>query len=377
MIVRSTFVILLLMLAPFALAEEGVTDTEVVIGAHTVESGPIAVIGQQTRATQAYFDRVNESGGVNGRKIKFIRIDTQGDFAKSRQAAKKLVEEDHIFAMVAGIGPSHQGVYKYLMQKNVPDLLFGDVLKEYGQPVKHTVFPSPYAAAYESAAFANYIVDHMPGKKVCMLVTDVASGEEFAQGALEVFKGKNVKIGITEKVDRTAPQANAQVMKLKKEGCEVVLTSTYAGLCPSAITYGFNNGFKPKWFVFYANISARFFSLIPEGAADGIISDSTIAWDQSNGVPGWAQFKSDMDKAGLPAVRTTVAGYYIGEIFVEALKRAGKNLTREGIVKAMESMDGWKCDLCVAPTEISPKNHWNTTKPPLIISKNKQWELIK
>src|ERR1700679_2291968 len=95
-------------------ADPGVTDKEVVIGGHSTESGTWAMLGVLPKAMEAYFDRVNAHGGIDGRKIKYIHIDTQNDSAKSVQATHKLVEEDKVFAVVGAMGTSHQAVWKYL-----------------------------------------------------------------------------------------------------------------------------------------------------------------------------------------------------------------------------------------------------------------------
>src|SRR5260221_289509 len=107
-----------------------VSDTEVIVGAHTSESGAMAAYSSYARSLVAYIDRINEKGGIHGRKLKFVKIDTQGENSKTAEATRKLVDDVGIFAMVSGMGMSHQAGYKYLLEKGVPDLYFQDGLLE-------------------------------------------------------------------------------------------------------------------------------------------------------------------------------------------------------------------------------------------------------
>jgi branched-chain amino acid transport system substrate-binding protein len=204
----------------FAEQVPGVTDTEITVGAHTSESGAMAVVAPLPKAVTAYFDMINAKGGVNGRKIKFIRIDTQGEHIKTVEATKKLVEEDHIFAMVAGHGASHQAVYKYLLEKGVPDMFHTDDLIEYTTPLQKLEFPGQFSYIAETAAYAEDILENYKGKKVCFLISDNSAGEEFLRGAKETLEKGNkslkdnekVVIGAVEHVDRLAAQGNSQVL---------------------------------------------------------------------------------------------------------------------------------------------------------------------
>ena len=114
--------------------EPGITDTEIIVGGHTSVSGKFGIYAASPRLAAAYFDQVNENGGVHGRKIKYIQIDTQGENVKTVQAAKKLVEEDGIFAFFFAMGLSHKSISKYIVEKNIPDFFFTDAANDYGKP---------------------------------------------------------------------------------------------------------------------------------------------------------------------------------------------------------------------------------------------------
>lgn len=365
-------------------ATQGVTDTEIVTGAHTAESGKMAMYAPGPRAFSLYIDKINEKGGIHGRKIRHIRIDTQGEPLKSVQATKKLVEEEKIFAMLVGHGTSHQAVYKYLIERNIPDVFFTDQLREYTEPLKHLVVGLNPTFHAEGIQYGNHAFEKHKGKTACFLLTDNAMGEEFYAGAKEAIEAKNktlppaqqIKIGVAERVDRMAVQANGQMLNLKKGKCDVVFTSTYAGLCPNAISYGASQGFTPMWYVMSWNTYPKFIELIPDSVKNGVISSTYLALDEKSGVPGWNEYKQDMEKAGLPITRTTINAYAIGEMFAEALRRAGRDLTTDKFISALESLDGFKCSVCLVPTVLSSKKHVAFDQVKLMVSKTKGWELM-
>lgn len=372
--------ILMLGASVSAAKDPGVTDTEVVLGAHTTESGLFAINASQGRATTAYFEKVNKEGGIAGRKVKYIRVDVQGDYAKALQAARKLVEQDKIFAFFLGQGASHQATYKYLVQKGVPDLYINDGLREYTTPVKKLVFAAVHSSESEGTAFGEWVVKNMQGKKVCHLITDQALGEEILKSSKEAIEagnknlpdGKKVVFGPVERADRTAAQADTQVLKLKESGCDAVIASTIQSLCPAAISYGLKQGFKPRWLVVSQNYSDGFLKLIPPEVADGIISAADLAGSDQFGVPGWNDYVKLMKENNIPVTKTSAVGYAFAESMAEVLKRAGKDLTRDSIVKTMEGMGGFKCSLCLQASQFSATNHQNFT-PHLVVTKGGKW----
>lgn len=360
-----------LMVGSSSFAEVGVTDTEIVIGGHTAESGA-ASYSDTPNGSQAVFDEVNLKGGIHGRKIRYIRIDSQGIQVKSLQAAKKLVEEEKVFVFYMGQGASHQVVYKYLIEKGVPDIMHTDALIEYSKPFQKLIF-SLYAPFYnEGVGYGEHITKVHKGKKVCYLTMDIALGEQLIEGTKEGIKEGNsklseqdkVKTGIEERVSRDATQANVSVLKMKKEGCDVVVTSTYRSLCPNAINYGMSQDFRPTWYVQVYNVTPTFLKLLPAGHPP-VISASDVLPNEN--AFEWKEYSSLMKKYNYPLSRNTAAGYTAGKFFVDALTRTGKDLTRDKLIATMETMGDWRCGLCRRKKiDISPTNHLMFIKPMLL-----------
>ncbi len=360
----------------------GVTDSEIVIGAHTAESGWAPYVAMPAAMT-AYFEKLNAAGGIFGRKVKFNRIDCQADALKVVQATKKLVEEDGVFALVGAVGPTHQGVYRSLQEKGVPDMFIMDGLSEYTNPAKKWIFQGILPWAREGKIFGDLAVKKFKGKRACLLVGDNAVGEEFlkgAKGAIEegnasLKDGEKVVIGLVERVDKKAPQVNAEVLKLKKDGCDLVLTSLYARVTPTVLSYAASQSFKPTFMVTAWNVSTDFLAILPESVRDGVIAEANFAFaDELGGkVSGFAQYKSLMKEHNITLGQLSGQGYAVAEMFAEVLKRAGKDLSREKLVEAAESLKNWKCSICFDSVNMSATNHVATTSAQLIVSKSGKW----
>lgn len=383
---KNTVLTIIFLLAQVANAlENGVTDSEILIGGHTCESGPFAVFASISRASTAFFDQVNAQGGIHGRKIKFTRIDTLCQQPKAIEATKKLVEQDKVFAVFGSVSGSHQAVYKYLIEKNVPDVFFSDGISEFAKPVKKNIFPGQIPFTTQGGNLAKVAVEKYKGKKACFFIPDTQSGEDFLSGAKEVLDAENLKLkdpekikfGAIEKFERLAVQANANVTNLKRDGCELVLTSAVGTLAPASISYGILQGFKPTWFVMTQNATDNFLKLLPEGSRDGIVANIGVLLDKSENPKAWTAYEDLMTKNSVPVSALSLEGYVEAELFAEAVQRAGKNLTRESFYTAIESIHDWTCTVCNGPMTYSATNHWGRNLPKSIISKSGKWEKLK
>lgn len=361
-------------------AEVGVTDTEIIIGAHTFESGALSAYSAHPRSTTAYFEMINEKGGIYGRKIKFLREDTGGQWQKASAVTKKLIESDKIFAMVGAMGDMHFAAYKELAAAGVPDLFFADAIKAY-EPFPNTTFPysPPYAA--DGRKLAEFAIKEFKGKRVCSLRAKTVA-EDIPDAALESITNYNKKakkaeqlpIGLDLKIDKTVPQADSEVSQLKSDACDVVILGLYGPLAAKIINYADSQNFRPKWMVNWFNTNSQFVDLLNPTVREGIISTSFLARSEAYNAPGWKDFAALMDKNGIPKTGPAVSGYYTAEAFTELLRRTGKDLTRENLIKTLKGMSGYQCSLCLAPWTIEEGSHWLFKEPVLAIIKNGVWQ---
>lgn len=366
----------------------GVTDTEIVVGAHTSESGKGAVGSAYAQVMRAYFSDFNAKGGVHGRKIKWIGIDTQSTSSKTVESTRSLVEKDNIFAMVGGQGPSHIAIWKYLQEKNIPDLFFTDMDSIYAkQPQVRSVFPGWYVASVDGKFQGEYIArKYKGGKNVCWIIMDTASAEQSAEASKQalVEANKNLKdnekftFGPLERTDRHATQANSEILKLRKEKCEIVVNLSYGPIFAASLNFAYSQGFNPQWVTFYVNVTTQILELLKPAIFENLIFTMPFATEEGMGAYNFPAYKTFVDKYKLPHSGTGARGFYSAELFTEALKRAGRDLTREKLITAVESLGKYKCSLCTEPlAAMSPTQHMPVEKPLLLGVKDGKWRLIK
>ncbi len=341
-------------------AEVGVTAKEVVIGSHSIESGPAAPAIVDTKAMIGYFDKVNSEGGIHDRKIKFIHIDAQNIAAKAFDVTKRLVDEDKIFAMVGAMGPAHQAAYPYLLKKGVPDIGPHDLLTVYHKPFQKLIFPYYPSVYFEGIQLAKYAAQKFPKKRACFLTRDLALSEEFKNGVEEGLKEAkaDLVVGMKKSIERTAAQANAEIIALKNDKCEIIFGELFGPVFAAAVNFAHAQSFKPQWIVWGSAAQQKVMDLMDKSAREGIISNVVYGINESFGVPGWKDYAAIATKAGIPVDNNgSASGYARAQIFVEALRRAGKDLTREKLITAMESLNGWTCPMCLAPLQYSATDH--------------------
>jgi branched-chain amino acid transport system substrate-binding protein len=152
----------------------------------------------------------------------------------------------------------------------------------------------------------------------------------------------------------------------------------FGGAFGSVINFASEQGYKPQWL--FASISAQqgMIGLLKPEVKKGIIFPTVYALDDSLGAPGWKDWAQAATAAGIPAKSAgSVEGYARAEIFTEALRRAGKDLTREKIIKAVESLNGWKCSVCLEPLQFSATDHTAFSNVTLIESTDGGWSRVK
>ena len=366
--------------------DPGVTDTEIVIGAHTNESGALA--DKMPLLLSMYFDDVNAAGGIHGRKIKFIRYDGAYVVSRAVENTKKLVEQDKIFAMVAAVPSiSHQAVWKYLVQKGVPDVFFGDALKIYGEPFQRLLFPMVPEIGVDGATAAKYLAPQMGGKKVCFIAVNSETGIQYAEGAKKAFEEFNktadakakVAIGPMEKVERDSVNSNPQMLNLKREKCDAIFASVFQAAWAQQVNFAWDQNFKPQWVTWLYNGKGFIFNLIKEPARDGIITtQQTLRDPRGPDDKVWKEVEAFAEKHNVKdAISSVPVAFWVGEAFTEALKRAGRDLTREKLITALESMGGWQCKVCLMPMDLSPTNHWPFLKPKVVNWRNGKLTMIE
>ena len=341
----------------------GVTDDEVVLGTHTSLTGPIAVYSQIANTTKAYFDFINDTkGGVNGRKIKFLLEDDAYSPPKTVDLVRKLVEQDQIFALVNGLGTAtHLQVVDYLQDQGVPDLFVSSGATEWVKDpaARPTVFGSLPNYVGEGLILGQYIAENFAGQKLGLMRQNDDFGTD---GITGIKRGAEDALEIVGEQTHEVLDAdlNAQVDRLKAAGADVIAIWATPRQFSTAIKHA---RLDLNWDVPFvlSTVSANEFSVALAGpeVLEGTVSVSYIRQGYEVDDPGVARHLEIIRQyAGIENASTlTIYGQYIGELTEEVLKRAGRDLTRESLVDAAESISNFQCSVCLFPAVMSPTDH--------------------
>jgi len=337
----------------------GVSGTEIVLGADCPLAGAYgAVFSMIPKASEAYFKFINDTqGGVCGRKIVYKVEDNGSDPAKALEAARKLVEQDKVFAMVGSVDDlPHAGNWDYLNENGVPDLLVSAGGNRFGtDPQGHpwTVQMIP-SYTIEGTFFGRYISQNLPGKKVGVLYENSDQGIDELAGLRKGLDPEKNEIVSEQAYEVTDISITSQMVNLKNAGAEVVMLGSTPGFTAQAIKEASRRGWSPEWFMSYVNADDMLFQFVSPELLDGAISFQAFKLADWKDDPAVARHYELMRDYGGPApANFTLYGQLLAEVAVEALSRACDNLTREGLMDAVESIKDFHSDLLLDGVNIS------------------------
>ncbi|GAA3921645.1 ABC transporter substrate-binding protein [Microbacterium invictum] len=337
----------------------GVTDTTVTIGTHTPLTGPAAAgYSSISAAATAYFEYINEEGGVHGREIEYIVKDDGYNPANTQTVVRELVQQDEVFAIVNGLGTAtHQSVLEFLNQNKVPDLFVASGSTSWNQPDKYP-FTFGFNADYvvEGAALAQYAADELPGTSVCMLGQDDDFGDDFLTG-LETALGAD-GVAHVERYSVSNQDVTAQIGALQAAGCEVVTLATINGFTALAIGTAAQLGWFPQWMASssgadYPTLQGYLGDAAPQ-LLQGFIGTNYSPMGDDDWVTLFREINDEYND-GAPFDGNTIYGMSVAYTFAEALAAAGEDPTRESLLEAITSGDLQGNG--IAPLAFAPDNH--------------------
>jgi ABC-type branched-subunit amino acid transport system substrate-binding protein len=337
----------------------GVTDTDILVGTHMPLTGPAAAgYSKIAPATKAYFDYVNANGGVHGRKITYKIMDDTYNPATTQQVVRELVLQDKVFAILNGLGtPTHTGVLDFLKTNRVPDLFVASGSRSWDQPDKYPgTFGFNVDYTVEGKILATHVKQTQAGKKVCFLGQD----DDFGRDALAGIEKILGPVAAKQSYVTSNPNVGPQMGALKQAGCQVVMLATVPGFTALSLGTAAKIAFKPQFVV--SQVGADLTTLSKQlGAAapltEGLISDNYLPLSNDEANP-WIQLYKKVNAAhngNAEFDNNIVYGMSVGYLFVQTLQAAGKDLTREGLISAVEK--GGFQGPGLAPLRFSPDDH--------------------
>src|SRR3990170_3264212 len=340
---------------------QGVTDTEIKFGTHLpLSQTPAAVYAPIGQGITAYFNYINDTeGGVYGRKLTYIIGDDHYNPSDTVEVVRKLVEQDKVFAILAGLGePTHFTVWKYLEERGIPDLFISSGISDWTDPVVRTRFGGNPVYAQEGEMLGQYIAENHNGKKLGLLIENTPFGEEGEEAIRKGIEGSDVEVVAREPYEVIDWDVTAQTQRLKASGAEVVAVYAVAPAAASLIrTAREVLSWDVPFVVTGVLADDTFIALAGPENAEGTISVVFGHQVYETDHPGIQKYMEIMDRYGVGVSNYSLHGYIMAELTVEGLKRAGPNLTRETLVDAIESIKNYQCSLCMAPVSFSPTDH--------------------
>ena len=337
----------------------GITDTEIVLGAEVILSGGMgAVFATIPKTVEAYFKYINDTeGGVCGRKIVYKIEDNKDDPAVAVEVARKLVEKDEVFAMVGSLGDNgHPASWEYLNQNGVPDIMVSAGGHRFGtDPAGHpwTVQMIP-SYTVEGTFYGRYISENLPGKKVAALWEEDPVGIDGLAGLRNGLDPSKNELVADEGFHITTISIASQVTNLKKSNADVVVMFTSPGFASQAIKNADRMGWHPKWFMSYINSDDMMFSFVSPELLNGAITFQALkmaAWRDDPAVQRHYELMQKYD--GPTPTNFTIYAQVLAETAVEILKNTCDNLTREGLMDAVESLQNFHTDLMLDDVTVS------------------------
>jgi branched-chain amino acid transport system substrate-binding protein len=326
----------------------GATDTEIKIGNIMPYSGPASAYGVIGKTEQAYFNKINAEGGINGRKINFISYDDGYSPPKTVEQARKLVESDEVLLVFNSLGtPPNSAIQKYMNSKKVPQLFVATGATKWNDP-KEFPWTMGWQPNYqsESQIYAKYILKELPNAKIAILFQNDDYGKDYVKGLKDGLGTKAASMIVAEEsYETTQPTIDSSIVKLKSTNADVFFNVTTPKFAAQAIKKMSEIEWKPLHFL--NNVSISIGSVMkPAGFenAQGIISSAYLKdtsdpqWKDDAGMKAFDEFLAKYLPEGNRIDANLMYGYTVAQGLVYVLKNCGDNLTRENIMKQAASI---------------------------------------
>ena len=362
-LVSSSFitgVLLSAVLATPAIAQKkydpGATDTTIKIGNIMPYSGPASAYSAIGKAQAAYFKKINDEGGINGRKIEFVSYDDGYSPPKAVEQARKLVEGDEVLLIFSPMGtPSNSAIQKYMNIRQVPQLFPASYSSKWNDP-KNFPWTMLLGTSYqnEGSIYAAYILREKPEGKIAILYQNDDFGKELVNGLKAALGAKATMIIAEAPYEVNDPTVDSQIVKLKSSGADILFSFGTPKFVAQSIKRVAQIDWKPMHFV--PNVASSVGTVItPAGIenAQGILSGTFIKdasdpqWDNDAGMKAYIAFLANYMPEANKADSLLAHGYLGAQLMVQVLKQSRDELTRENIMKQAANLKNFQSDVLI------------------------------
>jgi branched-chain amino acid transport system substrate-binding protein len=332
-------------------ADPGVTPTSILIGGTVPLSGEAAAFGAVAPGAKAYFDYVNSRGGVHGRKIEYRFYDDAYNPAQTVQLTRRLVEQDRVFAVFNAVGTANNlAIRDYLNAQKVPQLFSGDGSEALGAASARYPWTVGFLPSYrgEGTVLGRDVVATRPRSRVAVLFESTELGRDMTRGLSRAVAGKGPKVVASEPYELTSTDVVAQIAKLKSSGADTLMLFATPKFMIQAVVAAKKLAWKPQLYLASVSIEPTIMAIARANAPDLTKGARAIAFVKNPNDPVWrrdkavALYRSILKRFAPEAKAADVYHWYgmaVAWTMVETLQRAGKRLTRAGLLAAARGLD--------------------------------------
>lgn len=343
--------------------------TEIRLGNTVPYSGPASFYGVVGKATVAYFAKVNDEGGINGRKVRVISLDDGLAPPKTVEQVRKMVEQDDVDAVINQVGTATaSSVRKYLNSKDTPQLFVMSGSNNFQQP-KEFRYTTSALMSYEGEAksYAQAIVRANPNAKVGILYQNDDYGKDYLRGLKAGLGVQAAKMLVRESTyQQTDPTVDSQVIELRAAGVDTLLVAAYSKQVSQAIRKMADLGWKPM--VYISQVSAQVHPTLSNAGLEnavGIVTamvtkDPTDAtWHNDADYKEYLAWMKKYQPDGDPTNSANAAVYAACTAVAHVLRQAGNDLSRENILRQVTSLKDFTAPMLLPGISmtISPDNY--------------------
>jgi branched-chain amino acid transport system substrate-binding protein len=326
------------------------TPTEILVGNVMPYTGALAGFGTIGKAEAAYFDMVNERGGINGRKVKFISYDSSSDTVTAVEQTHKLVETDNVLLMFGSFGtPVNMATRDYMNERKTPQLFIasGD---RWNNPKAYpwTMGWQPTFRS-EGRIYANYIQAFYPERNIAVLWENDQFGQDLFRGLQEGLGDWSRMIVSDLTFDLSDTSVDSQIETLRESGAEILVFDGAPAVAARALRKAAEIDWHPVFLLNNASASIAN-ALRPAGLQNsaGVVSTSFLkdasdpAWKDDPGMKAWSAFMDKYYPDGDKEDEGAIFGYAAAETLYQVLSQCGDDLSRENVMRQAESLKDYR-----------------------------------
>lgn len=322
----------------------GFDEKEIRIGQWGPQTGPAAPWGAVARGTKLYFDMINEEGGIHGRTIRYFIRDDQYNPSQTMAAVRDLVDRQGIFAVVGGVGTAcGVAVQDYLKQRQIIWVGVTSGAREFhDNPWLWNIWPAYFD---EGSLLAKYAVEKKGLKKIAVIYQNDDWGLDTLEGVKARLQKHKIDLLAAIPVEPVERDLSSQIARLKATGAEAVIAVLAPTQAAISLRTAVSVGFRPQWLFSYNLSDYALMNHITDGlwGREGVITGA-FTENPFSDHPLVKKYReaaarlTPQERWGL----NYMGGFVVAEPFVVALKNVGRNLSKEAVVKALDSTTNFK-----------------------------------